>query len=289
DVNASGTIVVGAHLDDNGGVVGSGSVYVYNPDGSGGYTETRLSALDNFPSDWFGFDVAINDNGIIVVSAIGNTDTGVHSGSAYVFIPDGAGGYTEVKLTAPDAASYDRFGTSVSINSDGVVSIGGNRSDGSVTDSGAVYTFVPDANGNYVGHDGTVYGGVDSAGLVINGTVAGNILTGGATGDVLNGLGGNDTLTGASGDDVLSGGLGNDTFVFRNGATGHDTITDFSAGPGVGDIVQFETAIFADYASVLAAAADVGDDVVITVDGNTSVKLEGVTTSSLDQDDFQFI
>ncbi|MEP5374286.1 MAG: Ig-like domain-containing protein, partial [Hyphomicrobiales bacterium] len=264
DVNSSGVIVVGAQYED-GADNASGAVYIYNPDGLGGYIETKLVALDAFSGDIFGTSVRINDNGWIVVGAPQNDDDGVNSGAAYVFVPNGAGGYTQYKLTAPDAAAGDDFGTSVSINADGVVSVGATDGDGLVNDSGAVYTFVPNANGDYVGSDGTVYTGVVSAGLVINGTVAGNSLVGGASGDVITGFGGADIITGASGDDVLSGGLGNDTFVFRDGDTGHDTITDFTAGTGVGDIVQFETTIFADYASVLAAAADVGGDVVITV------------------------
>ncbi|KZM48683.1 hypothetical protein OA90_18500, partial [Labrenzia sp. OB1] len=274
---------------NSGGITNSGAIYVYEPDGSGGYAETRIVALDVYPDDRFGYSLDINDNGTIVAGAYNNDDAGANSGSAYVFVPDGAGGYTQYKLTAPDAAAADKFGISVSINSDGVVSIGAQAGDGTVADTGAVYTFVPNGDGDYVGYDGTVYGGVASAGLNINGTGVDNSLIGGASDDTISGFAGNDTIAGASGDDVLSGGSGNDTFVFRDGDTGHDTISGFTAGAGVGDVLEFETTIFNDYASVLAAAADVGGDVVITVDANTSVKLEGVTTASLHQDDFQFV
>ncbi|MEP3048836.1 MAG: Ig-like domain-containing protein [Roseibium sp.] len=100
---------------------------------------------------------------------------------------------------------------------------------------------------------------------------------------------GTDPLYGAAGDDTLIGGSGSDTFVFRSGDTGNVIVTDFSAGASTDDLLQFETTMFADMAAVLAAATDVGGDVVITVDVNTSVKLLGVTMSNLDQDDFQFI
>ena len=159
-LNASGTIVAGAPYHDLGTEADGGAVYVYQPDGQGGYVETRLAALDNFAGDLFGWRVAINDSGVIVAGAPGNDDAGANSGSAYVFVPDGHGGYTSFKLTAPDAAVSDHFGYSVSINNDGVVSVGGLYSDGSAVNSGAVYTFVPNADGNYTGSDGTIYTGV---------------------------------------------------------------------------------------------------------------------------------
>ncbi|WP_019966725.1 FG-GAP repeat protein, partial [Pannonibacter phragmitetus] len=158
--NAAGVIVVSAHLADNGGVLDSGAVYVYTPNGFGGYTEKKLSALDEFAGDGFGYSIAINDDGVIVAGALWNDDAGSNSGSAYVFVPDGLGGYTQFKLTAHDGQAGDLFGRSVSINSDGVVTVAAQLGDGAAVNSGAVYTFVPNADGNYVGSNGTVYQGV---------------------------------------------------------------------------------------------------------------------------------
>ncbi|MCV0425414.1 MAG: hypothetical protein K5905_08065, partial [Roseibium sp.] len=288
-VNAAGTVVVGAYGDEDGAVTNSGSVYVYQPDGNGGYTETKLSALDKFAGDVFGSAVSINDNGTIVVGAHGNDDAGSTSGSAYVFVPDGNGGYTQYKLTAPDGEASDAFGISVSVSQGGVVSVGAQRADGTTDDTGATYTFVPDQNGNYVGYDGTVYSGTTSAGLNVLGTDTDNALSGGASDDLIEGLAGNDVLTGNGGDDTLTGGTGSDTFVFKAGDTGHDTVTDFAAGAGSDDILSFETTLFADFASVLAAATDVGSNIVITIDASTSIELQGVSTANLHEDDFQFV
>ena len=288
-VNSAGTVVVGAHYDDDGGASNSGSVYVYQPDGNGGYTEVKLHALDAFPGDQFGNAVAINDNGIIAVGAWGDDAAGSGAGAAYIYVPDGSGGYTQFKLTAPDAAAGDGFGFSMDVNEDDVVSVGAWRGDGNANDTGATYTFIPDQNGNYVAHDGTVYTGTASAGLSVVGTSTGNSLSGGASDDVLEGMAGNDVLTGNGGDDTLAGGTGSDTFVFKAGDTGHDSVTDFTAGAGTDDILSFETALFADFASVLAAATDVGSDTVITIDANTSIELQGVLTANLHADDFQFV
>ena len=73
------------------------------------------------------------------------------------------------------------------------------------------------------------------------GTAVADSITGGAGADTLIGGSGNDTLTGAAGSDVLTGGTGADVFVYANtGANnGTDTITDFTTGTTVGDVLDF--------------------------------------------------
>ncbi|TBH36479.1 hypothetical protein ELG66_11805 [Rhizobium leguminosarum] len=110
------------------------------------------------------------------------------------------------------------------------------------------------------------------------------------------GTSGNDTITGTTdadnihagmGDDTLIGLAGDDAFVFRPGF-GHDTINDFVAGAQSVDIIDIGNDLFADFASVLAAASQVGVDTVITHDANTSITLKNVALTSLHQDDFRF-
>ncbi len=136
------TIVIGASGDDDGGAT-SGAAYVFQPDGSGGYTETKLVASDAAPDDRFGFSVAVSGD-TIVVGAYG--DDGARSfdyyhGSAYVFAPDGLGGYVETKL--PDAAPLGepRFGWSVAV-SDATIVVGAYA-------GGSAYVFTPDGPGGY--------------------------------------------------------------------------------------------------------------------------------------------
>ncbi|RFB87648.1 hypothetical protein B5K11_26575 [Rhizobium leguminosarum bv. trifolii] len=112
----------------------------------------------------------------------------------------------------------------------------------------------------------------------IRGTVANETLTGTT---------GNDTLFGDAGNDSLSGGAGNDVFVFKTGF-GQDTVTDFAAGAGSEDVLDIGTDLFEDFASVLAAATQVGADTVINHDVNTSITLKNVALTSLHQDDFRF-
>lgn len=98
---------------------------------------------------------------------------------------------------------------------------------------------------------------------------------------------GDDRFEGGQGQDIVSGGAGFDTFVFAPGF-GKDTIEDFAAGAGAGDLIEIASSIFADFDAVLAAATQVGTDTVITMDAGNSITLKNVARSALHQDDFQF-
>jgi Ca2+-binding RTX toxin-like protein len=60
-------------------------------------------------------------------------------------------------------------------------------------------------------------------------------------------------LFGGGDDDTLTGSSGNDTFVF-NAGFGHDTITNFAAGSGVGDVIEFRDGMFVSFAAVIGAS-----------------------------------
>ena len=99
-------IVVSAESDDDAGS-SSGSVYVYNTDGTG---EVKITASDGAQNDRFGYQVAIQGDKIIV-GAPYDDDAGSSSGSVYVYNLDGTG---EVKITESDgAAGGHKFGESV--------------------------------------------------------------------------------------------------------------------------------------------------------------------------------
>ncbi|MBD8876179.1 putative Ig domain-containing protein [Roseibium polysiphoniae] len=124
---------------------------------------------------------------------------------------------------------------------------------------------------------------------VVWGSAADNTINGQAGADTLYGYAGADRLIGGTGADHLVGGDGDDAFVFSFGDTGHDTITDFVAGAGSDDEIEFESGVFSDLASVLAAASDDGTDTTITIDAETSVLIQNVVVSNLHQDDFRFV
>jgi Ca2+-binding RTX toxin-like protein len=132
---------------------------------------------------------------------------------------------------------------------------------------------------------------------IINGNIGSDVLDGGAGNDTLNGNDGTDTLVGGAGNDVLNGGAGNDalyggsqndTFVFHAGF-GKDLIADFTAGTGVGDVIQVETSIFADFAAIQSHAQQVGANTVITFDAADTITLQNVNLGNLAADDFWFV
>ena len=136
------TIVVGVpYDDDNNDATDSGSVYVFTKDSDGVWNQTKLTASDAADSDEFGQSVGIDGDTIVVGVPYDDDDDGGHgSGSVYVFIKDSEGVWNQTaKLTASDAAPYDRFGTSVGVDGDTIV-VGDPYDDpNNKTNAGSVY------------------------------------------------------------------------------------------------------------------------------------------------------
>ena len=116
--------------------------------------------------------------------------------------------------------------------------------------------------------------------------VAGNV--GSSSGVDLYGTTNNDTLMVGPGNDLVTGRGGSDTFVFGPNL-GKDVITDFQTTGLQHDILQFSQNTFSNFASVLAHAAQVGSDVVITADALDSVTLKNVNLSSIQNHDIHIV
>lgn len=127
--------IVGASLDDDNGT-NSGSAYIFKLTGTTWSEFDKITASDAADGDVFGSPVAIS--GLkAVVGASGNDDVGSNSGSAYVF-NEGPSAWTEAqKLTASNAATLARFGTSLDITTDRLI-VGANP--GGVA-QGSAYVF----------------------------------------------------------------------------------------------------------------------------------------------------
>ena len=134
--------------------------------------------------------------------------------------------------------------------------------------------------------DGTVLGGNDWS---LDGILLDRVVIHGTSGnDTITGTTGNDKLFGDAGNDTITTGAGNDTIIFRPGF-GMDTIKDFQAGAGSADVIEFADSLFADFEDVLASAAQVGGDTLITFDAQNTITLKNVALTSLHQDDFRFV
>jgi hypothetical protein len=127
------TIVVGSRYHNVDGVADAGSAYVFHSSGGSWETEQKLVASDGQASDFFGYSVAISGDKL-VVGAHGVDDDGINNvGAAYVFHLLEDTWVESQKILAPDAAAYDHFGYSVTIEDDTIVvgSIGDDNLKGS--------------------------------------------------------------------------------------------------------------------------------------------------------------
>jgi len=109
----------------------------------------------------------------------------------------------------------------------------------------------------------------------------------GTSGSAILGSTGSNTLKGTSGNDIFVGDGGADTFVFAANF-GNDVIKDFAATGRSHDVIQFSKSVFDSFASVLAHATQVGQDVVISADASDSVTLKNTKLTALDRQDFHF-
>lgn len=118
---------------------GHGAVYVYARTGGAWLPEATLEPDDGVPGDSFGYSVCI-DNATIIVGARDVADHGVSSGAAYVFELSGGVWSQVAKLTAPDGARDDRFGTAVGVSGTAAI-VGAFFDDDNGLNSGSVYLF----------------------------------------------------------------------------------------------------------------------------------------------------
>jgi uncharacterized protein (TIGR01370 family) len=128
-----------------------------------------------------------------------------------------------------------------------------------------------------------------SLGDVMLGGSGDDLLFSGTGNDYLDGGANNDTLEVGGGTDTVVTGTGNDTIFFspRNGT---DTVTDFTGGAGVVDVLKlygFGTS-FDTFAEVFAVSSQVGANTQIALT-DTTIILQNFTRATLVADDFVFV
>jgi hypothetical protein len=136
------TALVGAYGDDDKGDY-SGSVWVFDWNGGAWTARPKLLAPDGAASDAFGYSVSLSADGeTALVGASGDDDNGDSSGSAWVFDWDGSAWSARPKLLAPDGATGDYFGYSVSLSADGQTAlVGAYKDDDNGSLSGSAWVF----------------------------------------------------------------------------------------------------------------------------------------------------
>jgi hypothetical protein len=137
-INSDGSYAIIGAVSKN---TDEGAAYIFTRSGSTWTQQAKILASDTTTDIDFGCSVAINpDATYAVVGALGAD--GSNTGAVYVFTRSGSTWTSQQKISNPNAITFDNFGKSVSINSDGSYIIASNQfedTDGSA--AGAAYVF----------------------------------------------------------------------------------------------------------------------------------------------------
>lgn len=122
------TAIVGAFADDVGANSNQGSATVFVRNNSTSWSEqTKLTDSTGGTNDYFGYSVALSNNGntAIIGASYDTVGTNAGQGSATIFTRSSSTWTEQIKITHPSGAANSRFGTSVAISGDGLrVAIG---------------------------------------------------------------------------------------------------------------------------------------------------------------------
>jgi uncharacterized repeat protein (TIGR01451 family) len=259
------TAVVGAEADDTG-AANKGSAYVFVRSGTTWTEQQKLLASDGAGFDFFGHSVSLSGDTAVVGAYADDILAATDAGSAYVFVRSGTTWTQQQKLIAPDAASDDQFGGSVSISADTAV-VGAEFDDTPGTDAGSVYIFV--RSGTTWTLQKHLFGGaLDRFG----GSVS---------------ISGDTAVVGAESDDTPGGVDAGSAYVFvRSGTTWTQQqqllAPDGAAGDffGVSVSVSGDTAVVGAYLDDVPGAWDAGSAHVFRVSADLGVtKTDGQTTA----------
>jgi hypothetical protein len=139
------TAIIGSIYEETGGA-NTGAAYIFTRSGSTWSQEAKIEAADKQSHDNFGCSVSISSDGdTAIIGAWGSyytPDGANNAGSAYIFTRSGTSWSQQAKMQASDAAFDDRFGSVVSISSDGNTAIiGAMYEDTSGSNAGSAYIF----------------------------------------------------------------------------------------------------------------------------------------------------
>jgi len=121
-----------------------GAAYIFTRSGSTWTQQAKLTASDAQANDEFSWSVSMSSDGsYAIVGALREDTGGTDAGAAYIFTRSGSTWTQQQKILSSDIETGDRFGISVSINSDGTYAIVGayfEATGGSNTGSAYIFT-----------------------------------------------------------------------------------------------------------------------------------------------------
>jgi len=113
------TAIIGAYAEDTG-AANSGAAYIFTRSGSTWTEQAKIQASDKQDGDYFGWSVALSENGNTAIIGAKFEDTGgTSTGAVYIFTRSGSTWTEQAKIQASDKQAHDYFGESVALSSDG--------------------------------------------------------------------------------------------------------------------------------------------------------------------------
>ena len=146
--NSDATVAIISSNCDSDGATYAGSVYVFTRVGAIWTQGQKFHAGDPGPSDYFGWNVAISGDGLIImIGSVYDDDTVSGSGSVYIFTQINGVWTQQQKLHAPTPSTNGYFGAGVVLNYIGDVAYIGAIGDSTkAAAAGAVYIFTRSGN-----------------------------------------------------------------------------------------------------------------------------------------------
>lgn len=137
----------------------SGAVYVFNKTPTGWHQKAYLKSSNNGAGKKFGHGVAISANGKTIAVSANLDGEKLWSGAVYIFQLQGELWTQQAVLYASPSDAQDKFGSSIALSADGnrlaasaieedsnAPGINGDQTNNDLANSGAVYTFVRNAD-----------------------------------------------------------------------------------------------------------------------------------------------
>lgn len=147
---AGDTLAIGAVLDDAGGALDSGAVYMFGRDGAHWVQKQMLTADKPLSQECFGAMVALSADTLAVGALYDRPcapSSPSHGGSVYIFKREADKWVPAGHVTGPNGgAPNDGFGSSVALDGD-MLAVGAMFADGAGRDAGAVHVFKRGADG----------------------------------------------------------------------------------------------------------------------------------------------
>ena len=144
---AASTMAVGALGKTVGGNANQGATYLFSLVGGTWVEQQELTASDGGDDFVFGQSVSVSGNALVV--GAGNSTVGANAlqGSAYVFTQSGGAWTLLEELSTSDGATYDRFGTAVSLSGGTLFVAAPDKTVGTNANEGTVYVYDVDLGG----------------------------------------------------------------------------------------------------------------------------------------------